>query len=1040
MLKKLGSRKDRVVTFVVTVRTLEPWPTRASGRPGQFAIGWQRGANKRGTTPVRAGERSDDGARATYAFDHTFEVEATVRRAGKTGHKEKTLTLYVLALPEDATRGREVTAAKVGACDVDLAKYVDRTEDETIMIDVECGEGVRRAVGTPKLLISVRAKEGGANAEGREGEANAANASPLKSPTASERGGEYQWASSRFQSEQANSSQADQVEALTSMASMFKKRAAPVEETSVVDDVVDEGSEATANDEADVEANTARAELIVARAATPKSDEFSSTPDGTPALEQEDPELTRARDELFGAPPKDAATSPRGDVDSDGFLLDSDLDTEGEADEETPAEFTRPVEESPARDDSENAAEQARLAEEEARIRAEEDAAVARIEAERKAFEEEERQLEEQARLEAQRAEEERVRVDEEARYARMEAERAQAEEEARRLAEEDALFAENAEYQRRAEEEQRLRAEEEQRLRAEEEQRLRAEEEQRLRAEEEQRLRAEEERRWAMEAEAERARIEEIEKARAHEAEAARRAVEDEDVAAAQIASIAQQERQQLAEEEAIRAAQEEEERQRLEDENLRTSEHEARLQEERELQAEENAKAAARGDIDVYAKAVITEGASSVLFSDSADDVTAFGTPSSHSDDAFYTPATRGTRFADSVLKSSRNRDLEHEIVSMSICDILIHSTAEDSSFTTALGLQERIASVRATLGERESQLEFNRITDAFGVAIKGAMHNPARLVFLCAQLIALRICVATMDDLDTRDVIELEVLARNAAFESLWKHTCSALVNPGEVTETLAHFMKSFCGPSPNGDGEKIGRAWSAMFQLAKTRLDIIGGDADDAGCSSQLLLTQLRQGILKEIILALDKSVLDALIHPSGDALANPMIPGGGALTFSAGAELKRAISVLASVAKDLNVGTSTESIIPKLRAVADVCMIPKDALIDVKLRTDIVCGKLTDEELASVVSRFRPDDFAPQPVDPDVISAVVDAATNGKGDTPPAIGPYTPMSTEGAPWIANLARALAAFDGVLQSRAPGPSAHATRWSLVTDALP
>jgi hypothetical protein len=227
---------------------------------------------------------------------------------------------------------------------------------------------------------------------------------------------------------------------------------------------------------------------------------------------------------------------------------------------------------------------------------------------------------------------------------------------------------------------------------------------------------------------------------------------------------------------------------------------------------------------------------------------------------------------------------------------------------------------------------------------------------------------------------------------------------------------------------------------MFQLAKTRLDIIGGDADDAGCSSQLLLTQLRQGILKEIILALDKSVLDALIHPSGDALANPMIPGGGALTFSAGAELKRAISVLASVAKDLNVGTSTESIIPKLRAVADVCMIPKDALIDVKLRTDIVCGKLTDEELASVVSRFRPDDFAPQPVDPDVISAVVDAATNGKGDTPPAIGPYTPMSTEGAPWIANLARALAAFDGVLQSRAPGPSAHATRWSLVTDALP
>ena len=77
---------------------------------------------------MRAGARADDGARATYAFDHAFEVEATVRRAGKTGHKEKTLTLYVLALPEDATRGSDVTTATVGACDVDLARYVDRRE------------------------------------------------------------------------------------------------------------------------------------------------------------------------------------------------------------------------------------------------------------------------------------------------------------------------------------------------------------------------------------------------------------------------------------------------------------------------------------------------------------------------------------------------------------------------------------------------------------------------------------------------------------------------------------------------------------------------------------------------------------------------------------------------------------------------------------------------------------------------------------------------------------------------------------------------
>lgn len=45
------------------------------------------------------------------------------------------------------------------------------------------------------------------------------------------------------------------MEALTSMASMFKKRVAFVEEISVVDDVVDEGFEVMVNDEVDVEVN-----------------------------------------------------------------------------------------------------------------------------------------------------------------------------------------------------------------------------------------------------------------------------------------------------------------------------------------------------------------------------------------------------------------------------------------------------------------------------------------------------------------------------------------------------------------------------------------------------------------------------------------------------------------------------------------------------------------------------------------------------------------------------------------------------------------
>ena len=699
-------------------------------------------------------------------------------------------------------------------------------------------------------------------------------------------------------------------------------------------------------------------------------------------------------------------------MDSDGFLLDSDLESDVEAEEAT-SEFTQP----PAAD----AFEKERVAAGEARAQAEEDALAARIEADRKRTEEEESARAQEAQLQAQRMEEERIREEEEKRFALIEAERIKAEEEARRLAEESSFAAHQEEEgeRRRVEEEamQAAQAEEERRLaeeeamrvaQAEEERRLAEEEAMRVaQAEEERRLaelRAEEERLWALEAEAERKRLEEVEKSR-----------------------VAQ---------EAADAARAEEERIRME--NVRITEHEARLQEEREQQMEANAKAAER-DVDAYAEAVLAEEANTMLFSDSpSEGTTGFRTPMGTETDAFYTPATRRTRFADSLMKPSVNRLVEDEIVSMSISDVLIHGVAENIEFTTALSLQERIAAVRGSKGLDASQLEFNRIMDAFGVAIKGAMSNPARLLFLCAQLIALRVSLATMDDIETRDVLELEVLARNCAFDSLWSTTFGAALCPSEATLGLLNLKTHL-----NGDGERIGRAWAALFQFAKARLgyDAVA-NAEEKGNSTKPLLAELQLDILRDLILRLDEAVLNILINPTGDERVNVMIPGGGALTFAAGAELKRAISALVSAAKELNIAGTPETIIPKLRATADVCMIPKDALVDSKLRADIVGGKITAKELAAVVSRFRPDDFAPQPVDPDVISAVVAAAANDdKSDESASnIEPFVPVSTSGAPWVANLARALAEHDSAsLSRRVPGPSAHASRWSIVADVL-
>ena len=1031
MLKKLASRKhakDRVVAFVVTVRALEPWARGA--RPRHVCIGWERGASRRGTTAVREASIVNDGANARYAFEESFTIEATMQKTGKgRAYKPKGLTFFVLALPENAERGTSVETQTVGGCSVDLARFVECVDGVTEFLDVDCADDVRRAVGTPRLMISVRSSglNGTATHPGYESDAVSTASHSMQAESEQTVPG-YQWAASRFQTEPSTSVGAgqDEVAALTSMASMFKKRGAVEEDTDASEERVEPQEPSRPVEFESAEAVEARSELFGAARAQEQPVEEPPPPP------EEDPELDAARNELFGAfAPQEQPVSPRapqGTVDSDGFLLDSDLESDVEA-EEAASEFTQP----PAAD----AFEKERVAAEEARAQAEEDALAARIEADRKRTEEEESARAQEAQLQAQRMEEERIREEEEKRFALIEAERIKAEEEARRLAEESSFAAHQEEEGERrrveeeamrfaqAEEERRLAEEEAMRVAQAEERRLaeeeamrvaQAEEERRLaeeeamrveQAEEERRLaqlRAEEERLWALEAEAERKRLEEVEKSR-----------------------VAQ---------EAADAARAEEERIRME--NVRIAEHEARLQEEREQQMEANAKAAER-DVDAYAEAVLAEEANTMLFSDSpSEGTTGFRTPMGTETDAFYTPATRRTRFADSLMKPSVNRLVEDEIVSMSISDVLIHGVAENIEFTTALSLQERIAAVRGNKGLDASQLEFNRIMDAFGVAITGAMSNPARLLFLCAQLIALRVSLATMDDIETRDVLELEVLARNCAFDSLWSTTFGAALCPSEATLGLLNLKTHL-----NGDGERIGRAWAALFQFAKARLgyDAVA-NAEEKGNSTKPLLAELQLDILRDLILRLDEAVLNILINPTGDERVNVMIPGGGALTFAAGAELKRAISALVSAAKELNIAGTPETIIPKLRATADVCMIPKDALVDSKLRADIVGGKITAKELAAVVSRFRPDDFAPQPVDPDVISAVVAAAANDDNSDENAsnIEPFVPVSTSGAPWVANLARALAEHDSAsLSRRVPGPSAHASRWSIVADVL-
>lgn len=990
MLKKLSSKKnkDEPVTFTVAIHTLEPWTRGTSSaihdvEPRQITIGWERGSGKhRGTTRVRPEKTREDGVSARYEFHDAFEVDCTMQKSatgGGTGYRPKSLRFFILALPEGARRGSDVETTTVGAGEIDLARFVDAGDGGyTESVDVEASETVMRAVGRPRLTVTIRSRPTGAPAPTFDPTVTVGSAPGLTETTTS---GGYQWAASRFQErsepvvEEEPVQEPDQVAALTSMASMFKKRSAAADDEHANVDDVD--------------------------AAHPIADV-----DATETVVEDDAEVQAARNELFATRSTPPASPAEGEVDSDGFLLDSDLDTDDDEEEGgVPGadEFAAPQ----SGEDRAHAAAAVGVVtaseqeEEEKERRRLEDERLAQIEAERVAAEEEALA---QARLE----EEQRRLAEEQAMQARIEAERAQAEEEARRVAEEQETRARLEEEQRRVTEERAMQAQiEAERVQAEQEARRAAERlahEEEVRREEDSRL--EEEQRWAAEAERERARIEEEERVRAFEEEK-RRVAEEQAVAAAQ--------------------AQEETQRRALEEERLRVQVEETRLY----------AQQGSTSEVDVYVETEISEEAASMFFAEHSPEVSDMTTPSHHQD-VFYTPAAVGARFADSVIKPARDDTLESELISLSLSDVLIHGYAEDAKFQMALSLQERITAARTSGNSNAAQLEFNRTMDAFGVAIKGASSNPHRLVFLCAQLVACRVCLATMDDLDTRDILQLEVVARDAALDALWQSTFGGLLSSSKGTWNLLNVAGS-C----KGDGDRIGRAWVAMFQFAKAKLgvDAVANTAE-TGSSAKPLLTQLQNGILVDLLLKFDSQVLEMMLNPSDDPERNAMLPGSGALTFSAGAELKRAISALSAAAVSTGLGTSVDALIPKLRATADVCMIPKDALVDAKLRGDIVCHKLSTKTLAEIVTKFRPDDFAPQPVDPSVIESIVSSLNDANTVVDePVVPAYAPAVTEGAMWISNLARALASVEQqiVRVSHLPGRSAHATRWALVESAL-
>jgi hypothetical protein len=356
----------------------------------------------------------------------------------------------------------------------------------------------------------------------------------------------------------------------------------------------------------------------------------------------------------------------------------------------------------------------------------------------------------------------------------------------------------------------------------------------------------------------------------------------------------------------------------------------------------------------------------------------------------------AVRGSGRAASALSADGAAGADAELAVAAALESAVFLAGSGAGARALQAPARRLARTLLALGPAGGPAFGAAALAAVRAAVAASLGDPARLALWWSTVLTLRwsgwalargggagawLAPALGGELAT-----LERALFEALVELLWS---SALVRAAGESAAAA----AAAGGAPDGgDGAAGGAAahWAAGLRAADAAL----AGAGRPPAAPRALAALLRRLALAALLDRLDAALLAALLTPPGGARPplSPALapaPPGAPLTFDAAARLKMAAAALGGWAADVGLrpgdadvgnnaapagrpprspaaraspppaGAGAAAFFPRLRAAADLLMMPKAPLADAAVRAEVAPG-LPPAAVAALLARFEPD--------------------------------------------------------------------------------